>query len=74
MNDESHNIPFQVQNLIDQMMNKQEKSHIRDNYRMRLESIRESIDTSLRKYKNDDALTMNTKRDNRIRLKHGIHS
>ena len=74
MNDESHNIPFQVQNLIDQMMNKQEKSHIRDNYRMRLESIRESIDTSLRKYKNDDALTMNTKRDNRSRLKDGIHS
>jgi hypothetical protein len=74
MNDESHNIPFQVQNLIDQMMNKQEKSHIRDNYRMRLESIRDSIDTSLRKYKNDDALTMNTKRDNRIRLKHGMYS
>jgi hypothetical protein len=74
MNDESHNIPFQVQNLIDQMMNKQEKSHIRDNYRMRLESIRDSIDTSLRKYKNDEALSMNTKRDNRIRLKHGIYS
>jgi hypothetical protein len=74
MNDESHNIPFQVQNLIDQMMNKQEKPHIRDNYRMRLESIRDSIDTSLRKYKNDDALSMNTKRDNRIRLKHGIYS
>jgi hypothetical protein len=41
---------------------------------MRLESIRDSIDASLRKYKNDDALTMNTKRDNRIRLKHGIYS
>jgi len=55
-------------------MNKQEKPHIRDNYRMRLESIRDSIDTSLRKYKNDEALSMNTKRDNRIRLKHGIYS
>ena len=54
MNDETHNIPFQVQNLIDQMMDKKEKSHIRDNYRMRLESIRDSIDASLRKYKNDD--------------------
>jgi hypothetical protein len=74
MNDESHNIPFQVQSLIDSMMDKKEKSHIRDNYRMRLESIRDSIDASLRKYKNDDALTMNTKRDNRIRLKHGIYS
>ena len=74
MNDESHNIPFQVQSLIDSMMDKKEKSHIRDNYRMRLESIRDSIDASLRKYKNDDALTMNTKRDNRIRLKHGMYS
>jgi len=74
MNDETHNIPFQVQNLIEQMMDKKEKSHIRDNYRMRLESIRDSIDASLRKYKNDGALTMNTKRDNRTRLKHGTYS
>lgn len=56
MNDESHNVPFQVQSLIENMMNKQEKSHIRDNYRMRLESIRDSIDASLRKYKNDDMM------------------
>jgi hypothetical protein len=56
MNDESHNIPFQVQSLIDNMMDKKEKSHIRDNYRMRLESIRDSIDASLRKYKNDDMM------------------
>jgi hypothetical protein len=56
MKDESHNIPFQVQSLIDSMMNKTERSHIRDNYRVRLESIRDAIDNSLRKYKNDDAM------------------
>jgi hypothetical protein len=56
MKDESHNIPFQVQSLIENMMNKQEKQHVRDNYRMRLESIRDSIDASLRKYKNDDMM------------------
>lgn len=56
MKDESHNIPFQVQSLIDSMMNKQERSHIRDNYRVRLESIRDAIDASLRKYKNEDAM------------------
>ena len=56
MKDESHNIPFQVQSLIDSMMNKQEKSHIRDNYRVRLESIRDSIDASLKKYKNEDVM------------------
>jgi hypothetical protein len=61
MKDESHNIPYQVQHLIDNMMNKQEKSHIRDNYRMRLESIRDSIDHSLRKYKNEDMM-FNVKR------------
>jgi hypothetical protein len=56
MKDESHNIPFQVQSLIESMMNKQESQHIRDNYRMRLESIRDSIDASLRKFKNDDMM------------------
>ena len=55
MKDESHNIPFQVQSLIDSMMNKTERSHIRDNYIVRLESIRDAIDNALRKYKNDDA-------------------
>jgi hypothetical protein len=56
MKDESHNIPFQVQNLIDNMMDKNERPHIRDNYCMRLEAIRSAIDTSLRKYKNEDTL------------------
>jgi hypothetical protein len=62
MNDGSHNVPFQVQSLIDNMMDNKEKSHIRDNYRMRLESIRDSIDTSLRKYKNDDMMHNRVKR------------
>jgi hypothetical protein len=62
MKDESHNIPFQVQNLIDSMMNKQEKSHIRDNYCMRLEAIRDAIDFNLRKYKNDDMIHNQVKR------------
>ena len=62
MKDESHNIPFQVQNLIDSMMNKSERSHIRENYRMRLESIRDAIDANLRKYKNDDMMHSQMKR------------
>jgi hypothetical protein len=62
MKDESHNIPFQVQNLIDSMMNKSERSHIRENYRMRLESIRDAIDANLRKYKNDDMMQSQMKR------------
>lgn len=62
MKDESHNIPFQVQNLIDSMMNKQERSHIRENYRIRLESIRDAIEINLRKYKNDDMMQSHVKR------------
>lgn len=56
MKDESHNIPFQVQNLIDNMLSRTERDHVRDNYRVRLESIRDAIDSSLRKYKNDDMI------------------
>jgi hypothetical protein len=56
MKDESHNIPFQVQSLIDSMMNKTERQHVRDNYRVRLESIRDTIDASLRKYKTEDTM------------------
>jgi hypothetical protein len=62
MKDESHNIPFQVQNLIDNMMNKDERPHIRDNYCMRLEAIRSAIDTSVKKYKNDDMMRQVRKR------------
>lgn len=62
MKDESHNIPFQVQNLIDSMMNKEERSHVRDNYRFRLESIRDAIDNSLKKYKNEEYMSMTGKR------------
>ena len=56
MKDESHNIPFQVQSLIDSMMNKTERQHVRDNYRVRLESIRDTIDASLKKYKTEDTM------------------
>lgn len=60
--DESHNIPFQIQHLIDNMLNKSERYYIRDNYRMRLESIRDAIDVSLRKFKNEESLQEATKR------------
>jgi hypothetical protein len=53
MKDELHNIPFQVEHLVQNMMNKQERSHIRENYRARLKSIRDSIDASIRKYDNE---------------------
>lgn len=62
MKDQSHNIPFQVQSLIDSMMSKGEIQHVRDNYRNRLESIRDAIDLSLKKYKTEEIMNHNRKR------------
>jgi hypothetical protein len=39
-----------VEAVIDSMMNKKDPAHIRYNYRMRLEGIRDAIDKSLKKY------------------------
>ena len=50
---ELQNIPFQVENLIRSMMDKNERPHIRDNYRFRLENIKTVIDQSIRKYDSD---------------------
>ena len=58
MKDEQYNLPFQVEHLIQNMMNKQERSHVRENYRARLKSIRDAIDTQIRKY--DNEVIMNT--------------
>ena len=51
-------LPFQVESVIESMMNKKDPVHIRYNYRMRLEGIRDAIDKSLKKY--DEEMLMNT--------------
>lgn len=56
MKDESHNIPFQVESLIANLLNKTERQHVRENYCMRLESIRDIIDGSIKKYKTENML------------------
>lgn len=43
-------IPFQVADLIQNMLNKDDSHHIRGNYRMRLDAIREAINTSIKKF------------------------
>ena len=43
-------VPFQVQTLIASLKNKQERVHIRGNYRQRLEGIRRAIDTAIYDY------------------------
>lgn len=53
MTEQPNNIPFQVESLIQNMLNKGERVHIRGNYRERLQSIRDAIDKALRIYDNE---------------------
>lgn len=47
------NVPFQVQHLIDSMLNTRDNVYLRGNYRARLDYIREQINTSIKKYDNE---------------------
>lgn len=48
------NVPFQIQNLIDSLLNKKDNVYIRGNYRARLDEINREISKAIRKY--DDEL------------------
>lgn len=45
-----YQVPFQIQSLIESLNNKQERVHIRGNYRMRLDGIRKAIDNAISEY------------------------
>lgn len=49
----NNEVPFQIEHLINSLLNKNENIHIRGNYRMRLEVIKEAIDKSIKKYDNE---------------------
>ena len=49
----NNEVPFQIENLINNLLNKNENIYIRQNYRVRLETIKEAIDKSLKKYDNE---------------------
>lgn len=49
----NNEVPFQIEHLINSLLNKSENVYIRQNYRVRLESIKEAIDKSLKKYDNE---------------------
>lgn len=51
--DEFSFVPFQVQKLIEDMLNNKENIHVRSNYRSRLVQIRDVIDRSVRVYDNE---------------------
>lgn len=43
-------VPFQVQTLITSLSNRNERVHIRGNYRMRLDAIKRAIDSAILEY------------------------
>jgi hypothetical protein len=57
----NNEVPFQVEQLINNLLNKQENVYIRQNYRQRLVSIQEALDKALKKYDNE-LFMVNTQR------------
>jgi hypothetical protein len=56
-NDVGVELPFQVQSLIDQMLNKNDNLYIRGNFRSRLGQITKSVDQAIKKYDNELMVT-----------------
>ena len=65
MKDNQFEIPFQIQTLIESMQNKKETEHIRNNYRMRLDSIRNAINRAILEH--DLEMGTKTQNDGRVR-------
>jgi metal-responsive CopG/Arc/MetJ family transcriptional regulator len=57
----NNEVPFQIEHLISSLLNQKENVHIRQNYRNRLETIKDAIDKSLKKYDNE-LYTSNTRK------------
>ena len=50
MSKENSSVPFQVQSVIDQMLNPKDNVHLRGNFRLRLAQIQTEIDKAIAKY------------------------
>ena len=46
-------IPFQVEHLVNSLLDNKENVYLRQNYRQRLVNIQEAIEKSLRKFDNE---------------------
>ena len=57
----NNEVPFQVEQLINNLLNKQENVYIRQNYRQRLVSIQEALDKALQLYDNELFMTNSRK-------------
>lgn len=49
----NNEVPFQIEHLINSLLNKKENIYIRQNYRHRLVTIQEALDKAIKKYDNE---------------------
>jgi len=61
------NVPFQLAQIITNMLNKKEPIHIRQNYHIRLQNIRAEIDSSLKKFEDELFNTHYSKKKGTVR-------
>lgn len=61
----NNNVPYQVQQIIESMLNQKDNIYIRGNYRSRLDIIREEINKAIRKYDNEVYLSDTTAKGKR---------
>jgi hypothetical protein len=59
------NIPFQLQHILDSMLNPKENVYVRGNYRNRLDIIRTEINKAIAKYDNEVLLVGSTRKKKR---------
>ena len=52
-------LPFQVQSLIDQMLNKRDNIYVRGNFRSRLDQMRMVVNEAIKKYDTELMLANN---------------
>jgi hypothetical protein len=49
----NNQVPFQVEHIINSLLNKKESVHLRQNYRQRLVTIKEELDKAVKMYDNE---------------------
>ena len=58
----SNNVPYQVQQIIEGLLNSKDNVYVRGNYRMRLDEIKMVIEQAMRKYDNELLLSEGIKK------------
>lgn len=61
MNERNNNVPFQVQQIIQSLLNTNDSVHLRGNYRLRLITIKDEIEKAIRRYDHELAFTGSAK-------------